>query len=109
MRAPSLQNQRPSLRDAFLAYLAGTETADYLEKRGVRIEIGPDAHSAGGLDNVEIGVGIARKGWLERGDVLNAGTADEVLQFAEARRSGAKVRYGVNRSERGAGSVEGDE
>ena len=60
--------------------------------RGVRIEIGPDAHSAAGLDNVEIGVGIARKGWLERGDVLNAGTADEVLAFAAARRANAGAR-----------------
>jgi DNA polymerase (family 10) len=34
-------------------------------ERGVTIEIGPDAHSIGGLDNVGIGVGIARKAWLE--------------------------------------------
>ena len=60
------------------------------KERGVRIEIGPDAHSALGLDNVEIGVGIARKGWLERRDVLNAGTAEEVLEFAARRRSGAR-------------------
>ena len=53
---------------------------------GVTIEIGPDAHSARGLDNMEIGVGIARKGWLERADVLNARSADDVLAFARARR-----------------------
>jgi DNA polymerase (family 10) len=53
---------------------------------GIRIEIGPDAHSVGGLDNMEIGVGIARKGWLEATDVLNAATADDVLAFARARR-----------------------
>ncbi|MFL5575775.1 MAG: DNA polymerase/3'-5' exonuclease PolX [Gemmatimonadaceae bacterium] len=73
--------------------------------QGVRIEIGPDAHSAPGLDNVEIGVGIARKGWLERDDVLNAGTAEEVLAFAERRRRSAS--HGIGRSERGARSVEG--
>jgi len=38
---------------------------------------------------VEIGVGIARKGWLERADVLNARGADEVLAFAQARRARA--------------------
>jgi DNA polymerase (family X) len=54
--------------------------------RGVTIEIGPDAHSTAGLDNMQVGVGIARKGWLERGDVLNARSADAVLAFARARR-----------------------
>jgi DNA polymerase (family 10) len=56
---------------------------------GIPIEIGPDAHSTHGLDNMAIGVGIARKGGLERGDVLNARSADEVLAFAQARRAGA--------------------
>ena len=54
---------------------------------GVTIEIGPDAHSTRGLDVMDIGIGIARKGWLERRDILNARTADEVLDFARARRS----------------------
>lgn len=54
---------------------------------GVTIEIGPDAHSTKGLDNMDIGVGIARKGWLEREDVLNARSADGVLAFAAARRA----------------------
>lgn len=53
---------------------------------GVRIEIGPDAHSVSGLDNMEFGVAMARKGWLEPSDVLNAASADEVLAFARARR-----------------------
>ena len=54
---------------------------------GVQVEIGPDAHSVSGLDNVDIGVGIARKGWLEAGDVLNAKPLDEMLAFAAKRRS----------------------
>ena len=53
---------------------------------GVTIEIGPDAHSETGLDNMEFGVGVARKGWLTAADVLNARSADAVLQFARARR-----------------------
>jgi DNA polymerase (family X) len=56
------------------------------KRRGVSIEIGPDAHSPQGLDNVALGVDIARKGWLERGDVLNAGSADDVVAFAKRRR-----------------------
>ena len=51
------------------------------------IEIGPDAHSPAGLDVMEIGVGIARKAWLEPADILNAGSADDVVAFARARRS----------------------
>jgi DNA polymerase (family X) len=56
------------------------------KERGVPIEIGPDAHSTHGLDNVEIGVGIARKGWLEAEDILNAHDVDTVLEFARQRR-----------------------
>ena len=56
----------------------------------VTIEIGPDAHSTNGLDNIAIGVGIARKAGVEAGDVLNARSADEVLAFARARREGRR-------------------
>ncbi|HEX5580118.1 MAG TPA: DNA polymerase/3'-5' exonuclease PolX [Gemmatimonadaceae bacterium] len=54
---------------------------------GVTIEIGPDAHSVNGLDNMRLGVDVARKGWLEADDVLNARSADEVLAFARKRRT----------------------
>jgi DNA polymerase (family 10) len=50
------------------------------------VSIGPDAHSIHGLDVMELGVGIARKAWLEPHDVLNTRTADEVLAFARRRR-----------------------
>ena len=53
---------------------------------GVTIEIGPDAHSVAGLDTMEIGVGVARKAWLEAADVLNTRPAEDVLAFARARR-----------------------
>lgn len=56
---------------------------------GVPIEIGPDAHSIAGLDVVSIGVEIARKGWLEADDILNARSATDVLAFARARRANA--------------------
>jgi DNA polymerase (family 10) len=53
---------------------------------GVTIEIGPDAHSTAGLDNVHFGIGMARKAWLEAGEILNTGSAEEVLAFARSRR-----------------------
>jgi DNA polymerase (family 10) len=49
---------------------------------GATFEIGPDAHSTASLDNMAFGVGIARKGGIERGEVLNARSADEVVAFA---------------------------
>jgi DNA polymerase (family 10) len=39
------------------------------------------------LDYVFGGVGMARKGWLEPKDILNARDADAVVAFARARRS----------------------
>ncbi|HEX6627584.1 MAG TPA: DNA polymerase/3'-5' exonuclease PolX [Gemmatimonadaceae bacterium] len=54
---------------------------------GVTIEIGPDAHSVAGLDNVHFGIGLARKAWLEAGEILNTRSADEVIAFARKRRT----------------------
>jgi DNA polymerase (family 10) len=60
----------------------------YAKDRSVRIPICPDAHSPGGLRNMRYGVGIARKGWLTKEDVLNTRDADELLAFfAEQRAS----------------------
>ena len=56
------------------------------KERGVTIEIGPDAHSPAALDTVHFGIGLARKAWLEAGEILNTGTVDQVLAFARRRR-----------------------
>jgi DNA polymerase (family X) len=53
----------------------------FATERGVSIPITPDAHSPEGLRNIDIGVGIARKGWLTAGDVLNTRRVDELLAF----------------------------
>ena len=60
------------------------------KQRGVQVEIGPDAHAPHGLDNVEFGIGIARKGWLEAGDVLNTRPASAIIAAASARRANAR-------------------
>jgi DNA polymerase (family 10) len=54
---------------------------------GATIGIGPDAHSTAGLDNVHFGIGMARKAWLEAGEILNTRSADDVLAFARKRRA----------------------
>lgn len=38
---------------------------------GVALVISTDAHHASQLGNLRYGVWMARRGWLERGDVLN--------------------------------------
>jgi DNA polymerase (family X) len=62
---------------------------------GVPIEIGPDAHSTIGLDVISIGVDMARKGWLEADDILNARSAADVLTFAKARRANGTAAPGA--------------
>lgn len=59
---------------------------------GTLVSIGPDAHSPQGLDHLEMGVAIARKGWLTATDVLNSRTAGDVVAMAQARRRGAPAR-----------------
>lgn len=63
------------------------------KEHGVTIEIGPDAHSVASLDNVAIGIGIARKAWLESDDILNARSAAEVKAFASAHGSDADIPF----------------
>ena len=43
---------------------------------GVKITINTDAHSTQGLDHMSYGVDQARRGWIERDDVLNTMTVD---------------------------------
>jgi DNA polymerase (family 10) len=51
------------------------------KEKGVKIAINPDAHATAGLADVAYGVGIARKGWLEKKDVVNACSLKQVLKF----------------------------
>jgi DNA polymerase (family 10) len=55
---------------------------------GILISINPDAHSLEGLDDVNYGVMIARKGWLAPEDVLNTYPPAEVAKILRRRRAG---------------------
>lgn len=59
----------------------------FAKERGVKIAICPDAHSPEGLSDAAYGVGIARKGWLTKQDVLNCLSAEELMRHLERRRS----------------------
>jgi DNA polymerase (family 10) len=41
------------------------------KEMGVKVAIGTDAHSTDGLRFMKYGIGQARRGWLEAGDILN--------------------------------------
>ena len=53
----------------------------YAKGKGVPIVINPDAHNIEGLRDVFYGVGIARKGWLEKKDVVNTRTGAQITQM----------------------------
>jgi DNA polymerase (family 10) len=50
-------------------------------ERGIRFVVSTDAHSTAALHNLRFGVHTARRGWVRRGEVLNALSAEE---FARA-------------------------
>lgn len=50
----------------------------YAKRKGVMICINPDAHARSELSDVLFGIGVARKGWQEKKDVLNTRNAREV-------------------------------
>ncbi|MBI3363433.1 MAG: DNA polymerase/3'-5' exonuclease PolX [Ignavibacteriae bacterium] len=55
----------------------------YAKELGVRVSINPDAHTIHGLRNVHYGVGIARKGWLEKKNVINTMKLKDILTFLQ--------------------------
>ena len=48
---------------------------------GLKVSINPDAHHPAGIADMRYGVGIARKGWLTREDVLNAMALPDLMKF----------------------------
>lgn len=68
-------------RGCYLELNAHPERLDLLDthcqmakEEGVLVSINSDAHSTLDLDNLRFGVGQARRGWLEKKDVLNTRT-----------------------------------
>ena len=48
--------------------------------KGVQLAIETDAHSADGLATMDLGVAVARRGWLEEKDIINTLPLDKLLQ-----------------------------
>jgi DNA polymerase (family 10) len=57
------------------------------KEKGVKCAINPDAHSTAGLQDLIFGVGIARKGWLTKEDVINTLPLARMESILKAKRS----------------------
>lgn len=72
------------------AYYQRLDACDLLcrraKEKGVRISIGTDAHSPEQMWMMELGVGTARRGWLEKKDVLNTMSLSELRKHLEKKR-----------------------
>jgi DNA polymerase (family 10) len=56
--------------------------------KGIRIAVCPDAHTIEGMGDFRYGVGIARKGWLSRDDVINCLDTKSVQALFDSKRGG---------------------
>ncbi|MBI5236432.1 MAG: DNA polymerase/3'-5' exonuclease PolX [Deltaproteobacteria bacterium] len=56
-------------------------------EKGIPVAISTDAHSASQLSNMTYGIHTARRGWLEKKNVLNARPLKELLTWLKKRRS----------------------
>jgi DNA polymerase (family 10) len=56
------------------------------KEAGVKVMIGTDAHRPEHFEMMTLGLGTARRGWLEPGDVLNCMGAEELLEHVRAKR-----------------------
>ena len=53
----------------------------YAKSKKVPVSINPDAHKSDGIQVIRYGIQMARKGWLEKKDVLNTRSYEDVMKF----------------------------
>lgn len=58
------------------------------KEKGVKCVINPDAHGVERLQEIVFGIGVARKGWLTKGDVMNSLPLGKIEQELTRKRSG---------------------
>lgn len=73
-------NSHPERLDLYDIYI---HTA---KKRGLKLAINTDAHNTSEYSNITYGVWMARRGWLEAPDVLNAWPAGDLKAWLKRRR-----------------------
>lgn len=53
---------------------------------GILLAIGTDAHLLDQMEAIDLGVAVARRGWLEAGDLLNTLSYEDLLRFLQRKR-----------------------
>lgn len=56
------------------------------KEEGCKFVISPDAHRVEGIDDIQYGINTARKGWLEKGNIVNTLTVEELVGLLKSRR-----------------------
>lgn len=74
-----------AIDDPHMTILAHSTGRLLLSRESYAIDL--DAHSRGAPEWTELGVAMARKGWLSASEVLTTGEPRDVLAFARRRRS----------------------
>ncbi len=60
-----------------------------VKEMGLMVSINPDAHSLEDIQDTRLGVAMARKGWLEKKDVFNTRSREEVEAYLRTRQLAA--------------------
>ena len=72
------------------AYFKRLDLSDILSRaaknKGVRLTIGTDAHILDQMEYLNLGVFVARRGWLESNDVINTMGYEDLMQFLRKKR-----------------------
>jgi len=61
------------------------------KEKGVQMAIGTDAHNTNGLKSINYGVSVARRGWLEKEDIINTLSLNELLQRLKNKKKFSKL------------------
>jgi DNA polymerase (family 10) len=56
------------------------------KEMGIPLAIGTDSHHLDQMWMISLGVAVARRGWLEKKDVLNTMSLKEILKWCQTRR-----------------------
>ena len=56
---------------------------------GIKFVIGTDSHNSGMLNYLKLGVGVARRSWLEKKDILNTYPLTELEKILKRRKRNA--------------------
>lgn len=58
----------------------------YAKDKNVKLFINPDAHNLDGLHDYKYGINIARKGWLEKENVANTMSLNEMIEYLKLKK-----------------------